>query len=258
MSDISYDINTNNNKINKDKNKNKENNNNKNHEYSSDENLNININLNSDNENKNENYNNKNNRNKENKENKNEFNFLKEKYKRLKEENKKEKEISLHWKNSYYNLLKNSLMYDESIKSLIEENRIHQEYIINLEKKNNKVLISCTESLNNFHEILNNKLNLAFFKEINNDSEFNNNNNVNNYSEISNNNTYKILAQNFNEIIQDYKKQLNIFFDEKENLFRNLSLTRHQNLQMTLKLEEMQNRIYYIEKLNADDKYFRI
>ena len=42
------------------------------------------------------------------------------------------------------------------------------------------------------------------------------------------------------------------------NLFRNLSLTRHQNLQMTLKLEEMQNRIYYIEKLNADDKYFRI
>ena len=49
----------------------------------------------------------------------NKYKTLKEKYKNLKNNLQVEIESSKHWKNSYYNLLKNSLNFDDTIKTLI-------------------------------------------------------------------------------------------------------------------------------------------
>jgi len=171
------------------------------------------------------------------------FKKLQTKYKKLKLLYRNELEACLHWKNSYYNLLKNSLCFDDTIKTLIEENRIHQEYIINLEKKNQKLLQTCTNITNDFHN--------NFFFNMNNLTLGNNNSNNLNTDSLN-----KLISKNFNELLNDYKKQLDVLSEEKDTLFSNLSLARHQHLQMTLKTEEIQNRIFSLEKLRSDDLIF--
>ncbi len=131
-------------------------------------------------------------------------------------------------------------MFDDTIKNLIEENRIHQEYIINLEKKNQKIMSSCSNITSDFHNNLFFNLNNLNSLVIN-----NNNDSVN-----------KLISKNFNELLNDYKKQLDLLSEEKDSLFSNLSLSRHQHLQMTLKMEEIQNRIFHLEKLRSDDLIF--
>ena len=154
---------------------------------------------------------------------------LEYKYNKLKEKYRISKRDANSWRESYFNLLSDSLIFDETIKTLYEENRIHQEYIINLENKINKILQSCNNITNNFHSNLN--LNIDT-------------------STTSLNNTY---IKNFNEILNDYKKQLDILADEKDQLNTNLSVSRHQQLQTTMRLEELQDRIYRIEKARYDE-----
>ena len=172
-----------------------------------------------------------------------EFQKLKKKYKKLKQLYKGEIDACAHWKNSYFNLLRSSLSFDDTIKSLIEENRIHQEYIINLEKKNQKILSTCTNITNDFHNNL--------FFNLNNLNSLKYDNNNNNSDSLG-----KLISKNFNELLNDYKKQLDMLSEEKDTLSCNLSLARHQNLQMTLKMEEIQNRIFNLEKLRSDDIVF--
>jgi len=171
---------------------------------------------------------------------------LKLKYKKLKGLYRNEIEVSAHWKNSYFNLLRSSLTFDDTIKTLIEENRIHQEYIINLEKKNQKILLTCTNITNDFHNNL--------FFNLNNLNSLSLNSNINN--NFNTDSLSKLISKNFNELLNDYKKQLDLLAEEKDTLFSNLSLARHQHLQMTLKMEEIQNRIFNLEKLRSDDLVF--
>lgn len=179
-----------------------------------------------------------------------EYKKLKSKYKKLKGLYRSEIDACAHWKNSYFNLLKSSLTFDDTIKTLIEENRIHQEYIINLEKKNQKILSTCTNITNDFHNNLFFNLNNLNSLSLNSNSNNNNNNNFNSES------LSKLISKNFNELLNDYKKQLDVLAEEKDTLFSNLSLARHQHLQMTLKMEEIQNRIFNLEKLRSDDLVF--
>jgi hypothetical protein len=164
----------------------------------------------------------------------NKYNSLRDKYKTVKKEAK-------HWRSSYFNLLKDSLVFDESIKTLYEENRIHLEYIISLENKVNKLLVSCNNITNNFHQNLCKSLNM---NEVNIQTSS---------SHISNTSMNNVYIKNFNEVLNDYKKQLEILADEKDNLNTNLSISRHQQLQYSLRLEELQDRIYRIEQARHDD-----
>ncbi len=67
--------------------------------------------------------------------------------KKLEDCEKKEKK----WRLLYFNLLNDSICFEETIKNLLEENRIHQEYIISLEVKLNKLLVTCNNITTNFH-----------------------------------------------------------------------------------------------------------
>lgn len=178
------------------------------------------------------------------------------KYNKLKQKYRKERDAATHWRKSYNNLLKYSITFDETIKTLIEENRIHQEYIINLEKKNSRILNTCNNITNDFHTNLFFNIN-NFNNTININNVNPNSNNLSNYSGVNYNTNsdsfIKLFQKNFNEIINDYKKQIDLLSEEKDSLFSNLSLSRHQHLQMTLKMEEIQNRIFYLDKLRLED-----
>jgi hypothetical protein len=165
----------------------------------------------------------------------NKFNNLKEKYNNVKKD-------ASHWRNSYFNLLKDSICFDETIKNLYEENRIHLEFIISLENKINKLLVSCNNITNNFHQNIQKSINLENINLPINTSNSGNNNSFNNS-----------YIKNFNEVLNDYKKQLEILADEKDNLNTNLSISRHQQLQSSIKLEELQDRVYRIEQSRYDD-----
>ena len=156
-----------------------------------------------------------------------------DKYIRLKEKYHESQNAEQHWRSSYFNLLNDSLSYEETIKSLIEENRIHQEYIISLENRLDKLLASCNNITHNFHNSL--------FK------------NLNSFNNPSNENISNLFIKNYNEVLHDYKKQLEILAEEKDSLSTNLSITRHQQLQCTLKLEDAQTRLYNIERARMED-----
>lgn len=79
---------------------------------------------------------------------------LKEKYRKLKENSEISIKREENWRKNYFCLLENSIQFEETIKNLIEENRIHQEYIISLENKLNKVLKNCSLITENFHNSL--------------------------------------------------------------------------------------------------------
>jgi hypothetical protein len=155
---------------------------------------------------------------------------LESRYNKLKDKYRICKRDMNHWRKSYFNLLKDSLTFDETIKTLYEENRIHMEYIIGLENKVNKILNTCKNITDNFHENISRNMNIDTGSKIDNS-----------------------YMKNFNEIINDYKKQLEILSDEKEQLNTNLSISRHQQLQYTMKAEELQDRLYRIEQARYDD-----
>jgi hypothetical protein len=168
------------------------------------------------------------------------YDVLKLKYDQLKEKYNKMRRQEKNWRSSYFDVLKESIHFDETLKNLIEENRIHQEYIISLENKLNRLLNSSNRITENFHN------NIRQLKII----DFTNpGTNVN----INNNNISNTLLKNYNEIINDYKQQIEILAEEKENLSTNMSISRHQQLQNTLKLEEMQNRILFMEQARLED-----
>lgn len=154
-----------------------------------------------------------------------------------------------NWRNSYFNLLKDSINFDECIKTLYEENRIHIEYIISLENKLNKLLVTCNNITNNFHNNLYKNMNLNNSNDIvNTTTNFNSNNNSNNNPNIN-----QIFLKNYNEILNDYKRQLEILAEEKESLHTNLSIARHSQLQYAMRIEEMQTRIYTLEQSRIED-----
>jgi hypothetical protein len=156
---------------------------------------------------------------------------LEAKYNRLKEKYRICKRDMNHWRKSYFNLLKDSLVFDETLKTLNEENRIHVEYIISLENKVNKILNTCKNITDNFHSNLCRSVNL----------------------DVSTNKIENSYTKNFNEILNDYKKQLEILSDEKEELNTNISISRHQQLQYSMRVEELQDRVYRIEQARFDD-----
>jgi len=78
-------------------------------------------------------------------------------YEKLKMKYKECRSRERNWRNSYFDLLNESITFDETIKNLIEENRIHQEYIISLENKLSRVLITCNNITSNFHRSLGNR-----------------------------------------------------------------------------------------------------
>lgn len=125
-------------------------------------------------------------------------------------EKSKSTESELDYRKMYYDLLKDSLKYEDTIKQLFEENRIHQEYIISLEDKSSRILDRCTSMANAFHRNLKNPIQT--------------------------------------DILKEYKQQIDILSDEKENIKSILSLTRHQNLQNTIRIEEMQSRIISMQE----------
>jgi hypothetical protein len=163
---------------------------------------------------------------------------LENKYNKLREKYDSVKKHAAHWRGSYFNLLKDSLVFDESIKTLYEENRIHLEYIISLESKISKLLVSCNNITNNFHQNLCKSLNM---------------NEINIQTSSSNASMNNVYIKNFNEVLNDYKKQLEILAEEKDSLNTNLSISRHQQLQYSLRMEELQDRLYRIEQARHED-----
>ena len=127
------------------------------------------------------------------------------------------------WKEMFISSIKNAEVYEETIKNLFEENRINQEYIIILEERLSDVLNKTNRITNSFHN--NFKILQQSFSE--------NNNNYN---------------QELLQTIEDYKLQLDILAEEKDNLSSNLSLSRHQNLQSSIKLEELQKTLIHLKK----------
>jgi len=161
------------------------------------------------------------------------YDLLKYKHDKLKEKYHNIRRQEKNWRTSYFEILKESIEYDETLKNLIEENRIHQEYIISLENKINRLLKSCNRISENFHNNLIQIKNIEIINPINN---------------ISN-----TILKNYNDIVNDYKQQIDILAEEKENLSTNLSISRHQQLQFTLKLEQIQNRILFLEQARMED-----
>lgn len=185
--------------------------------------------------------------------------ILQQKYNTLKDKFKERCEVSEYWRRNYFNLLKDSLIFEETIMQLTEENRIHLEYIISLENKINKILQVTNNITNSFHQNL-----MNFLRNDNNSQGFNinttnlmtNNNNDLNHSNISNNKNIGLnnaYYKNFTETLNDYKKQLEILAEEKETLNTNLSISRHQQLQVNLKVEELQARVVNLEKARFQD-----
>jgi hypothetical protein len=169
----------------------------------------------------------------------------------------------LNNRRSYFNLLKDSLTWEETIKNLMEENRIHQEYIISIENKLNKLLVSCNNITNSFHKSLNIANLYASNQGINLNYNYNTNTNnsqaFNQFQSFRSGNNENISPNenlNFEQILNDYKKQLEILSDEKENLYTNLSISRHQQLQSSLKLENLQTRLFNIEQARLEDLKF--
>lgn len=135
---------------------------------------------------------------------------------------KLEEEVNF-WRNLYINNVKTSLNYEEIIKTMYEENRLQQEYIINLEKRLNDTLDKTNSITNNFHNNI--KSLHKMIKSIDCDDKSNN-----------------FLEINLN-LINDFKSQLEIISDEKENMNSNISLLRHQNLQQMSIIEDFQKRV---------------
>jgi hypothetical protein len=185
--------------------------------------------------------------------------MLQQKYNTLKEKFKERCEVSEYWRRNYFNLLKDSLTFEETIMQLTEENRIHLEYIISLENKINKILQVTNNITNSFHQNLMNFLrndNASQGFNINTTNLMTNNNNDLNHSNISNNKNIGLnnaYYKNFTETLNDYKKQLEILAEEKETLNTNLSISRHQQLQVNLKVEELQSRVVNLEKARFQD-----
>jgi hypothetical protein len=185
------------------------------------------------------------------------FYKLKEKYKVMKAKLEVTQNAEKNWRTSYFNLLKDSLNWEETIKNLMEENRIHQEYIISLENKLNKLLVSCNNITNNFHK----SLNLANLCGSNQGLNYNYNTNnsqvMNQFqsfrSGYNENMSPNYENLNFEQILNDYKKQLEILAEEKENLNTNLSISRHQQLQCSIKLENLQTRLFNLEQARLED-----
>jgi hypothetical protein len=168
---------------------------------------------------------------------------LKEKYQQTKDTLEQVQKSEEKWRRLYFTILEDSILYEETIKNLIEENRIHQEYIINLENKLNKVIVSCNIITDNFH----NNLSQAICG---------NSNNIHLNSHIgssSSGNDFTFQMKNIHEVMNDYKRQLEILAEEKESLSTNLSISRHQQLQLTMKLEVMQTRLYNFERSQMED-----
>lgn len=179
---------------------------------------------------------------------------LEEKYNKLKEKYHLMKSAEKNWRNSYFTLLKDSFPFEETIKNLLEENRIHQEYIINLENKLNKLFATCSNITNNFHNSMSKNLPmLQSLSAIN--SEISMENPVINFNSNSNTNAniYQSFMKNYSEVMSDYKKQLEILAEEKDSLSTNLSISRHQQLQCSLKLENLQTRVVNLEQARMED-----
>ena len=187
---------------------------------------------------------------------------LNQKYNSLKEKFKDRCEVSEYWRRNYFNLLKDSLMYEETILQLTEENRIHLEYIISLENKINKILQVSNNITNNFHQNLMNFMKQDNFNNLNvnttNMVTYNNNNDLNqsNLNNNKNSGLNNAFVKNFTETLNDYKKQLEILAEEKETLSTNLSISRHQQLQTNMKIEELQSRVVNLEKSRYQDLKF--
>jgi hypothetical protein len=183
------------------------------------------------------------------------FQKLQQKYHNLKDKFKERCEVSEYWRRNYFTLLKDSLNFEETILQLTEENRIHLEYIISLENKISKILQVTNNITNNFHMNMmnfmkNDNLNSSnlFTQNENNQQNFNNNNK---FTGIQNS-----YLKNLSETLNDYKKQLEILAEEKETLSTNLSISRHQQLQVNLKVEDLQSRIVNLEKSRLQDMKF--
>jgi hypothetical protein len=168
---------------------------------------------------------------------------LKDKYNHSKVSLEQIQKKEEYWRRLYFTLLEDSILYEETIKNLIEENRIHQEYIINLENKLNKVIISCNVITDNFHNNLSQTLCGNY-----------NNNHLNSFTGSSSmGNDFTFQMKNMHEVLNDYKRQLEILAEEKDSLSTNLSISRHQQLQLTMKLEVMQTRLYNFERGQLED-----
>ena len=146
-----------------------------------------------------------------------------------------ENETIEFWKNMCFSMIKDSIQYENTILNLFEENRIYQEYVVSLEDKISKILIKTNNITSDYHKHLNylnniiNELNQSIKNKDSITLELNRNDIIN--QEI-------IVLKN---TINDYKSQLDILAEEKETLTSNLSLSRHQCIQATIKLEEIQN-----------------
>jgi hypothetical protein len=79
------------------------------------------------------------------------------------------------------------------------------------------------------------------------------NSSYNNDNTKDTNNLSNLFMKNYNEVLNDYKKQLEILAEEKDNLSTNLSITRHQQLQTSMKIEALQTRVFNLEGARLED-----
>lgn len=147
-----------------------------------------------------------------------------------KEEDIEQGDSSQFWKELYMNQIRDSLNYEETIKTLFEENRLNQEYIIGLESRLSSILNKSNNITNNFHNNLS-----ALFRQ---------------FSMIGNNSCAPDLSdlKSYLSNAEDYKSQLDILAEEKDNLTANLSLSRHQYLQSIIKIDELQGTVVNLQK----------
>lgn len=146
---------------------------------------------------------------------------------------KQEEEASSeYWKKIALSLIEDSMQYEKTILTLFEENRIHQEYIISLEEKLSKLLIKTNNITTNYHQHL-----TSLHKLIKHMEEIEDKDDKEENEDLNRKNTQITVLKN---TIEDYKSQLNILAEEKDSLTANLSLARHQCLQSSIKMEEIQ------------------
>lgn len=66
-------------------------------------------------------------------------------------------------------------------------------------------------------------------------------------------NDFTNQMRNMNDVLNDYKRQLEILAEQKESLSTSLSISRHQQLQITMKLEVLQSRLYNLERSQLEE-----
>lgn len=160
------------------------------------------------------------------------------------------------WKRLYLAEAKNVLSLQKQYKSLIEDNKCHTEYILDLENRFEKLNQNYYELYNDYHKKLT-EFRIENLKNVQNEIEKHKSSlSTPEYSKFEN----AVLVETLQEELtkekergNDLRIQINLLVTTKEELQRNLSMSRHHALELVSKLEDEAGKVAALEDLRIGD-----